>query len=297
MTLSDFPTLGSLISYITRDRYAVSDADWTEREHPRGEDGRFVGKGDSAGKDKNGFNFVYGGNGSPNLGRITEAQAEAMGLRPAPIRLSEGESDKYGLKHIEYRHGEQIRNAGYKSVVEFVEDIANNFDEIHKGVVSNRNGKSVQGFYLSKTTSHGVIGIELEPSEGGDFYTVNNGGIFRQSYLKKKETLWSAPYAQTPPQGATLSSDAESVHAALSESAGRVCSWGFSNSIDDVFVSDNTPLDEINKAALRWTVNDDGTLTPENEPSTGNLWKSVAWRNAGVKSLEEIFAEWKGCKN
>lgn len=34
-------------------------------------------------------------------------------------------------------------------------------------------------------------------------------------------------------------------------------------------------LDEINKAALRWTVNDDGTLTPENEPSTGSLNQNI----------------------
>ena len=34
-------------------------------------------------------------------------------------------------------------------------------------------------------------------------------------------------------------------------------------------------LEEINKAAERWTVNDDGTLTPENEPSTAALPKSI----------------------
>ena len=29
-------------------------------------------------------------------------------------------------------------------------------------------------------------------------------------------------------------------------------------------------LDELNKASKRWMVNDDGTLTPENKPSTGS---------------------------
>ena len=34
-------------------------------------------------------------------------------------------------------------------------------------------------------------------------------------------------------------------------------------------------ISEINKAALRWTVNDDGTLTPEDKPSTGSLKKAL----------------------
>ena len=45
-------------------------------------------------------------------------------------------------------------------------------------------------------------------------------------------------------------------------------------------------LDEINKAALRWTVNDDGTLTPENEPSTGNKL-SIRDNESKVKSTFE----------
>ena len=48
-------------------------------------------------------------------------------------------------------------------------------------------------------------------------------------------------------------------------------------------------LDEINKAALRWTVNDDGTLTPENEPSTGNLKKTITDNDAKHK----LFASYR----
>lgn len=49
-------------------------------------------------------------------------------------------------------------------------------------------------------------------------------------------------------------------------------------------------LDEINKAALRWTVNDDGTLTPENEPSTGNPKSNITDDQPKVKSIFEIVA-------
>lgn len=47
-------------------------------------------------------------------------------------------------------------------------------------------------------------------------------------------------------------------------------------------------LDEINKAALRWTVNDDGTLTPEDKPSTGNLQNNITDIAPEVKSVFEI---------
>lgn len=47
-------------------------------------------------------------------------------------------------------------------------------------------------------------------------------------------------------------------------------------------------LDEINKAALRWTVNDDGTLTPEDKPSTGNLQNNIIHTAPKVKSIFEI---------
>lgn len=47
-------------------------------------------------------------------------------------------------------------------------------------------------------------------------------------------------------------------------------------------------LDEINKAALRWTVNDDGTLTPENESSTGNLINTLTNNTPKVKSIFDI---------
>lgn len=47
-------------------------------------------------------------------------------------------------------------------------------------------------------------------------------------------------------------------------------------------------LDEINKAAQRWTVNDDGTLTPENEPSTGNPTNILSDNDSNVKSIFDI---------
>ena len=50
-------------------------------------------------------------------------------------------------------------------------------------------------------------------------------------------------------------------------------------------------LDEINKVTLRWTVNDDGTLTPENEPSTGNLTSNIT---EDIQKIKTIFERVQG---
>ena len=189
-------------------------------------------------KDKNGLSFIKIKNGLEDFGMITKEQAKAIGLKSAPIRLSEGEENTYGLKHIEYQHGEQIRKAGYKSVIDFVEDVISSFDEIHEGSIKNRNGAKVQGFYLAKSTSNGVIGIELELNENGDFYTVNNGGIFRKKYLQNKKTLWSAPHAQTLQQDTALNYGAKSENKVLSNFTRGDCSKGLDSSLNDVFIND-----------------------------------------------------------
>lgn len=59
------------------------------------------------------------------------------------IKLSIGENHKgkdgknygYGLIHIEAGHGEQIRNAGFGSVEEFVESVARNYETIREVVL------------------------------------------------------------------------------------------------------------------------------------------------------------------
>ena len=78
--------------------------------------------------DENGSPFVLNSKGSINFGYITEE----MNLSPAPIRVAEG-NDKYGLIHIELRHGDQIRNNGFLSVLEFIEYVSQHFDIIRQG--------------------------------------------------------------------------------------------------------------------------------------------------------------------
>ena len=60
-------------------------------------------------RDENGQPFVVSSDGTTTFGEITED----TGLTVAPIKLSEGVADEmgngYGLRHIEARHGDQIR--------------------------------------------------------------------------------------------------------------------------------------------------------------------------------------------
>lgn len=90
--------------------------------------------------DENGRQFVLTSNGDLAFGEI----GKNTGLTEAPILLSEGvitntsTNDGYGLAHIEARHGEQIRKAGYKSVIDFIEKVAKNYDVIKKRLFERR---------------------------------------------------------------------------------------------------------------------------------------------------------------
>ena len=83
-------------------------------------------------KDENGKLFVISKDGTTTFGRMESDS----GLADVPIKLSEGiitnpvTKEGYGLVHIEARHGIQIRNAGYPTVVDFVEEVAKNYEII-----------------------------------------------------------------------------------------------------------------------------------------------------------------------
>lgn len=170
------------------------------RERPLEESGkRYGGNGseprasrDSGGAslsdevDGNGRQFVLSGDGKLEFGEI----GADTGLSPAPILLSEGmitdpeTNDGYGLVHIEARHGDQIRNAGYKSVVEFVSEVAKNYEVIRKG--KNRRGNPT---YLLQLTDRHNNTLMVELSKGGKYWDINTAGIFKTSYGAKGDVV------------------------------------------------------------------------------------------------------------
>ena len=148
-------------------------------------------------RDENGQPFVVSSDGTTTFGEITED----TGLTAAPIKLSEGFQDAntgkgYGLVHIEANHGEQIRQAGFTSVKEFVSFVATHYDPDNIRVGKRRDDGS-DTFLIQVTDTHdNTLFIEL--SKDGSYWNVNSGGIFRKGYSNKKETV-----AKTEPQQPT----------------------------------------------------------------------------------------------
>ena len=138
--------------------------------------------------DENGRQFVLNSNGDIVFGEI----AEDSGLTPAPILLSEGlitnpaTNDGYGLVHIEARHGDQIRKAGYNSVVEFVEEVAKNYEVIREG--KDRDGH--QTYMLQLTDKHNNT-LMVELSGDGTYWNINTAGIFKTSYGKNRKEVYN----------------------------------------------------------------------------------------------------------
>ena len=138
--------------------------------------------------DENGRQFVLTPNGELAFGEIDEKS----GLTAAPILLSEGmitnpaTNDGYGLVHIEARHGEQIRKAGYKSVIDFIQTVAKNYEVIKEGNL--RDGR--QTYRLQLTDKHNNT-LMVELSGDGTYWNINTAGIFKTSYGKKNKEVYN----------------------------------------------------------------------------------------------------------
>ncbi len=138
--------------------------------------------------DEDGSPFVESSLGSTTFGEIKEES----GLAPAPIKLSLGNS-KYGLIHIERRHGEQIRNAGFASVKDFVEFVCKNYKQIRQG--ENSLGEA-NGTYLIQIEDDHNNTLYIELSTDNTYWGVNSDGVFRNGYGKNKKEVWSASEVQ-----------------------------------------------------------------------------------------------------
>ena len=146
--------------------------------------------------DEDGSPFIETSHGSTIFGEIKKES----GLTPAPIKLSLGNS-KYGLIHIEKRHGDQIRNAGFISVEEFVEFVCKNYKQIKQG--ENSLGEN-NGTYLIQIEDEHNNTLYVELSTDNKYWSVNSGGVFRKGYGKNKKEVWSASEVQSK-QSATNS--------------------------------------------------------------------------------------------
>ena len=172
-------------------------------------------------RDENGQPFVVSSDGTTTFGEITEG----TGLTVAPIKLSEGmageKGNGYGLRHIEARHGDQIRKAGFSSVKEFVKYVASNYDK-HNIKIGKKRANGVETFLIQAEDEHSNV-LYVELSKDGSYWNVNSGGIFRKGYAEKKKdvgqntehptsatTLQDKSFVQTDKDNGSQSADTHS---------------------------------------------------------------------------------------
>ena len=142
--------------------------------------------------NENGKPFVLSSNGLTNFGEVTADS----GLPAAPIKLSIGENTKdvkgknhvYGLLHIEESHGTQIRKAGFHSVEEFVENVAENYDTIREGSLIGKKHT-----YLLEVSDEHNNTLFVQLSRDAQYWNVNSTGIFREVYSHRKPKVASLP--------------------------------------------------------------------------------------------------------
>ena len=143
-------------------------------------------------KDKFGNPFIVSNDGTTTFGEIHEDS----GLQPAPIKLSLGENKVdenghnhgYGLLHIEAGHGDQIRAAGFKSIQEFVESVARNYDTIRVG-----NSVADNQTYLLEVSDEHNNTLFIQLSRDGRYWNVNSAGIFKKKYSRNKTEVHTRP--------------------------------------------------------------------------------------------------------
>ena len=146
--------------------------------------------------------FVLSSKGLTNFGEVTADS----GLPAAPIKLSIGENTKdvngknhgYGLLHIEASHGTQIRKAGFHSIEEFVENVAENYDTIREGSLIGKK----QTYLLEVSDEHNNT-LFVQLSRDGQYWNVNSAGIFREAYSRRKSKVASLPTIGSNPSTET----------------------------------------------------------------------------------------------
>ncbi len=224
---------------------------------------------DNSELDENGRRFVLSSDGTTIFGEIREES----GLSAAPIKLSEGYQDEngkgYGLKHIEANHGEQIRNAGFSSVEEFVSYVAKNYDENNIRVGNRRTATGDTTYLIQVSDAHDNT-LYIELSRDGSYWNVNSGGIFRKGYSNKKETV-----VKTEPQ---QPNNAVSTDSSLSEDVVRGIATTEPNGEPTVSLSkDNVGLSDMQEKV-------EETVEQDNKVSDNTLSQKIASAESEVNT-------------
>lgn len=134
--------------------------------------------------------FVPAPDGSVDLGQIGPEVAGSIGRQSGPIRMRLGDLSS-GLTHIVSRHDAQIKSLGFANAVDFVSNIAKNFNAIYK-----REGRAID--LVLDDGGKGLLIVQLEPSTDGDFYDVRTATPIRSNQYQRKTPLWERSGPRTP---------------------------------------------------------------------------------------------------
>lgn len=131
--------------------------------------------------------FIPAPDGGLDYGEITPAMAKEMRRQAGKIRLQRGvqngDGTGYGLVHIEERHGQEIRDAGFASIEDFVFGAVSDIESIWKPAATS------QLVVIQATERGKVVFIQLQAGkdEAGDFYTVKTAFPSSRTYAEKRK--------------------------------------------------------------------------------------------------------------
>jgi hypothetical protein len=175
-----------------------------------------VDKPNSDGKTSLGPNdFIPAPKGGLDYGEITSAMSGGMRRQAGKIRLRRG-NEKWGLMHIEARHGAQFKSLGFDSAQDFIAHVAESFNAIYPG---NGSGLSL---VLQTNRTGGRLMVQLTLSEEGDFYDVKSASPIRGDQFKNEEPLWQRAGTSAPTaQGSSLLPKDQSGNASVDQFGGE----------------------------------------------------------------------------
>tara|TARA_R110002095_G_scaffold197339_1_gene176390 strand:- start:1456 stop:12243 length:10788 start_codon:yes stop_codon:yes gene_type:complete len=231
------------------------------------------------------------------VGEISSELSKIIRRQAAPIVLQDGDKN-YGRRHIEERHGEEIRGEGY-SVDSLVEAVASGFNTIYRAsagqlLLAKKNGKDKIAF------------IQLTPSDSGDVYRVNSAFFVLKRYLGSRvargeyKLLWdgsAAPsetssepptFARSPKKDAGQDSPNESQRNSKgSVSPESTASQEAKPAPDEDFPADNENESDADQETSAKNEGDLTDISKDELPTTGSDGYTVDHHKEIFKTITE----------
>ncbi|MFN7153809.1 MAG: PLxRFG domain-containing protein [Acidovorax sp.] len=165
---------------------------------------RLVQEAIAAAPQKVADDFIPAPDGGLDYGEITPEMGKAMRRQAGKIRLQQGDAS-FGLQHIELRHGDEIRKAGFESIEAFVSGAVADIESIWKPEATS------QLVVIQATERGKVVFIQLQAGkdDDGDFYTVKTAFPSSRMYAEKRKE-WKQLWSRVPVPAADTGKSAPS---------------------------------------------------------------------------------------